>query len=397
LCRNDKSAVVVVVIWTCVCCYNNKLLKFKKFKLLGTMSVVQEWMPPSNDREARRRCLDEQGPAEFERIYECRLRSEVYALWMSERHKRFKQKSQEWHDFRNTRLTGSVVPAVLEYKTFQGESRRQKFLSYVGLGTPFVENPACDYGNKYEDAAMCALERVLTTESHRSVFLPFDIIDNRNPAERPWAYSPDGISSDGVLAEAKVPWRRVIVPGVVKPNYDCQQQFGIENIDLPTICEQSYFVEYRPPCNEFMLDTEIVSVTKVSRDPQWLTLNSWLLDEFWAEVKCYREAAASAAGRAVIPDHYRSEAATSVWYKKRVLAEPHRFHKQQRLLFASSRPAAATAANAGAVAGSDIDWTRFVSTASASLASATEQPPQSPKSPKRRKLDGASAGTDIKW
>lgn len=72
-------------------------------------------MPPQIDRAARTKCLDEEGAEAFERIYDCRLRSDVYALWLSSRHKRFPQRSQPWLDFRDTRLTASVVPAVLEW------------------------------------------------------------------------------------------------------------------------------------------------------------------------------------------------------------------------------------------------------------------------------------------
>jgi len=58
---------------------------------------------------------------------------------------------------------------------------------------------------------MAALERVLARESHKTVFLPFDIIDHKTPDVSPWAYSPDGIGCDGTLAECKAPWRREIV------------------------------------------------------------------------------------------------------------------------------------------------------------------------------------------
>jgi len=79
-----------------------------------TDDAVAEWMPVAIDRAARRACLDK-GADVFEREYDCRLRSDVYALWTAERHKRFEQRSQAGHDFRDTRLTASVVPAVLEF------------------------------------------------------------------------------------------------------------------------------------------------------------------------------------------------------------------------------------------------------------------------------------------
>lgn len=69
-------------------------------------------------------------------------------------------------------------------------------------------------------------EKALTTESTKTVFLPFDIIDSKTPDATPFAYSPDGINVDGTLAECKVPWRREIVVGApVKPNYDCQARY----------------------------------------------------------------------------------------------------------------------------------------------------------------------------
>jgi hypothetical protein len=190
-------------------------------QIVAEVAATADWMPPQIDRAARRQCLDQRGPDAFEKEYGCRLRSDVYQLWTCERHKRFEQKSQPWHDFRDTRLTASVVPAVLEfvswtartrvhsrshrrYVTFSGESRRKKFLGYIGLGAPFVQNAACDFGVKYEDSGMYALEQVLTRESHKAVYLPFDIIDSKTPETHPWAFSPDGIGCDGTVAECKV-------------------------------------------------------------------------------------------------------------------------------------------------------------------------------------------------
>jgi hypothetical protein len=76
-------------------------------------SLSREWMPPAIDRGARRQCLDERGADAFEREYGVKIRSDVWKLWTSPRHKRFPQKSQQWLDFRDTRLTASVVGTVL--------------------------------------------------------------------------------------------------------------------------------------------------------------------------------------------------------------------------------------------------------------------------------------------
>lgn len=160
---------------------------------------------------------------------------------------------------------------------------------------------------KYEDSGMAAAERVLTSEQSRVVFLPFDIIDSARPDVEPFAYSPDGIGCDGTLAECKVPWRREIVPGLVKPNYDCQVQFGMHVIDGAVgLCDRTHFFEYRPPPNKYMLESEIFSVTQVARDAAWPSLHVWLLDEFWAEVTKYRS-------DHVMPDHYASEVRATKW------------------------------------------------------------------------------------
>jgi hypothetical protein len=89
------------------------------------------------------------------------------------------------------------------------------------------------------------------------------------------------------------------------------------------------------------------------RDPQWATLNCWLLHEFWAEVVRFR----TSPPPALFPDHYSSEAATSKWYRERVLAAPDRFHKHQRTLFSTSAAAASLKRRREEAAkGDDIVW-----------------------------------------
>lgn len=356
-----------------------------------------DWMPPAISRERRRVVLDTLGPDAFEREFGTQLRSEVWQLWTGDLHKRFPQKSEPWLNFRNTRVTASIVGTILGYPTFAGESRRKKFLEFIGLGKPFVQNPACDWGNKYEDCGMAALERVLARESHKTIFLPFDIIDSRRPLEEPFAYSPDGIGTDGTVAECKCPWRRAIIPGYVKPAYgDGQVQFGMYNLDGHSgLYDQTYFFEYRPPPNSAMSDLEILSITKISSDPQWAPRHVWLLKEFWQEVVDFR-------ATQQMPDHYISEARFNAWYTTRVAAEPHRFPPVQRVMAAKRRLVDTdleqdTPSDSNhsplPMAGDDIDWGAATTTTTTATAWHFT-PPDSHVSSSRQ---SHQPGSDIVW
>jgi len=211
--------------------------------------------------------------------------------------------------------------------------------------------------------AQAALERIISTEVRQSVFLPFDILDSKTPTITPFAFSPDGIGCDGTVAECKCPFYRNIVPGVVKAAYgDGQVQFGMHVLDgdCAGLYDQTYFFEYKPPTEPVVqwyvdtqslqatpqADTEIVNIVRISRDPRWAPLHVWLLQEFWSEVDAYRTTPA-------MPDHYRSEAAATVWYKKRVVAEPHRFPRVQRVLSLGLKRKAED--DAGDAAGDSVD------------------------------------------
>lgn len=171
-----------------------------------------------------------------------------------------------------------------------------------------------------------------------------------------------------------------------------QVQFGMHVIDEPSFCTSTHFFEYRPPPNEFMLSTELLNLVAVPQNADWARLNVWLLHEFWAEVQTYRNAVGAAKR---IPDHYRSEAAASVWYKKRLLAEPERFHAHQRTLFKRNYEygGGGGSADLGVTidepcAGADIDWGGVsVSSPAAPLSAQRDEP-------LRRR---AAPGSDISW
>jgi len=74
------------------------------------------------------------------------------------------------------------------------------------------------------------------------------------------------------------------------------------------------------------------------------------------------------------------------------LAEPHRFHKQQRVLYTSKRlRPEETAAGAGA----DIEW--YAAETSSSSASALSPPPSADDAAQDRPLKRPPPGADIAW
>lgn len=282
-------------------------------------------MPPGIDRAERARVLDGDGGFDaFEHTYGVRVIEPIARLWQDPHlHRRLVQGTPEWGDARDKAVTGSRVADIVGYYTFQGTSRRKVFLDYIGAGEPFERNAALDHGNKYEKCAMWRLEDVLEKESSKTVFLPFDFLVSANEPDT-YAYSPDGISNDGCLAEAKCPFYREIVPGYISDNYKYGQihygMYCLRNVNIT----QCHFIEYKPPSSETVLDSEAFATLKIDYEPDWPERHLWLIEEFWSEVLAYRETA-------TMPQHYTTERGFTTWYKKRVLDEPHRFPKSQRV------------------------------------------------------------------
>lgn len=244
--------------------------------------------PPAIDR-AHRASLS---IPEMEREFGVTIRKDVAELYLNPiLHIRTQQKSDGWHQMRAKHITASRVAGIL---------RSCPYTKPVDVLTGYVfpernefrGGPAVDFGNKYEDAGIQAFEDVMRSESHAVYTLPFDLLLSPKHPDV-FAVSPDGITNDGELVENKCPHSRLIIPGYVPPQYENGQiQYSLAVLGL----EHCEYIEYLPPRGGSFPDDQ-VSITRVTRRPEWGEKNIPQLLEFWSDV-------GTARANAQLPDKY---------------------------------------------------------------------------------------------
>ena len=176
-----------------------------------------------------------------------------------------KQLSEEWHQARAGKVTGSRVGAILNHNPYSQpvDVLREMVRQKLGSETEFKGNIATEWGTKHESVASDWYENTygLFIEEYGIV----------NHAKYPFlAYSPDGtVESNGVvqLIEIKCPFTQKI-PAKIPDHYMDQVQLGMEVMNL----DSCIFI-YWTPLNIRVLD--------VPRDMGWLDRNMPLIKEFY--------------------------------------------------------------------------------------------------------------------
>lgn len=287
------------------------------------------------DRKQRAAWLDE-GIDVFEREMsrllgrEIKVRPDVAAAWTHACHLRLTQPESgddsarddtPWHLARICQ-TGSRVAGILAYGVYADSSRYAIFRELVGLqkstvgqGGPWTRRPL-DHGKFYENVCLALFEKHTGKVVMPFDFFKFDPVPGGEPDYFVCAYSPDGITTDGQLVEAKCPWglftgSRDFVHGFIPFHYGMGQvSYGLWLLHrglLPAL-DNCYYMEYRPPSSHSFMESEQLSITKTSRDPEWETRHVWYLREFAREVDEYRKTG-------VLPAQYASSnAACKVYY-----------------------------------------------------------------------------------
>jgi putative phage-type endonuclease len=176
----------------------------------------------------------------------------------------FEQKSKEWFDARNHKITASSIATALGENPYPNQSPYDLILEKCGKGPPFPDNKFVHHGKKYEEVATMIYQHIYNTRVTEFGLLP-------HPRHSFIGASPDGICNQytmdyefndrlGVMLEIKCPYSRKIktkgkIDGEICPHYYWDQvQVQLECCNLE-ICDffQCDLMEYETR-NEWLLD-----------------------------------------------------------------------------------------------------------------------------------------------
>lgn len=187
------------------------------------------------------------------------------------------QRTQEWHDQRKLRITGSRVGAILGLSPWQtrDDVLRAMVREYHGAESEFKGNPATDHGNANEQRAVLAFMRETGLNVEKCGFFPY--------GDRMGA-SPDGLTDDGGVLEIKVPFGLrnggEFKPLANQPHYAAQVQMEM----LSAGKKHAYFAQYIAPKGDPLSPDyvrEQINVERVDIDETWLNRNLDAISHFY--------------------------------------------------------------------------------------------------------------------
>lgn len=140
------------------------------------------------------------------------------------------QRSEEWYEFRNNRLTASDLATAINLNPYG--NRKKLIANKCGYKEAFMMNGAITHGVKYEPVATDIYEKLNNVTVYEYGCVPHDKIDY-------FAASPDGICEcdenninyAGRMLEIKCPSKRALT-GFVPEYYELQIQGQLEVCDL---------------------------------------------------------------------------------------------------------------------------------------------------------------------
>lgn len=141
------------------------------------------------------------------------------------------QRSQEWYDTRNNMLTASSIASIFNLNPYA--TRTKYLMEKCGFIKGFSGSAATEWGVKYEPVANSVYAHIYKTDVYEFGLIP-------HPVYKFVGASPDGITSEGIMIEIKVPTSRDIT-GDPPIYYWIQMQIQMEVADLD-LC---HFTELR--------------------------------------------------------------------------------------------------------------------------------------------------------
>lgn len=185
------------------------------------------------------------------------------------------QRSAEWHTKRGRYITASQIAGVIGVKG-AFENRREILAKKLGISSDQTtggafSSRATSYGTEMEPLAQARYERHVGKKC-----INLGLIPSLNPGEEHYAASVDGVTADGTLVEFKCPYSR-IPTDEVPAYYVPQVQFMMNIFNL----ERCDFVQFVP---ETSWTHEVLIVTRINRDREWMETVRPMIDGFWRDV-----------------------------------------------------------------------------------------------------------------
>lgn len=189
------------------------------------------------------------------------------------------QRTQEWHEQRKLRITGSRVGGILGLSPWQtrDDVLRAMVREFHGAESEFKGNPATDHGNANEQRAVLAFMRETGLNVEKCGFFPY--------GDRMGA-SPDGLTDDVGVLEIKVPFglrnepKAKFKPLSEQPHYAAQVQMEM----LSAGRKHAYFAQYVAPKGDPLSPDyvpEQINVERVDLDETWLDRNLDAISHFY--------------------------------------------------------------------------------------------------------------------
>jgi putative phage-type endonuclease len=182
------------------------------------------------------------------------------------------QRSEEWFAARKSRVTGSMVGAILglDPNCTREEAMRRMVRAHQGLPSEFVGNIATQWGVMHEQEAKEAFQYKYRIEVEPASFVV-------HPTILWLGASPDGYIGDSFLLEIKCPfglrnWHEPVPFKTVEeqPHYHAQMQIQM-------------FVTGRSWCNFFQWTPNDNDTMVVKFDQKWIDENLPKLEAFYQE------------------------------------------------------------------------------------------------------------------
>lgn len=200
----------------------------------------------------------------------------------------YEQRSKEWFAQRENKLTSSDAATALGINPYQ--KPHELLFKKCGYDPkPFTSNVATLHGQQYEDYAIEKYCRAMGKINYNFGLISYEDVHGFNEDYYFLAGSPDGIVIDKysdddepILLEVKCPYRRKIILNKVPEYYYPQVQLNLFICGL----KLADFIEYKPASDT---NEEILNITRVHLNMDWINKNVPTLKNFWKEVEYYRE------------------------------------------------------------------------------------------------------------